>query len=128
MFDAKAFKRAITNKAFAQESQRILVSLANTTSKIATSVVEGHITSPMRNVRLIAVKKPNGGIRPIGVGEVVRRIITKVLARETREEIKAATEDVQVAGLKGACEAAVGAMENQYEAGKTLLILDAEGA
>ena len=77
---------------------------------------------------MIAVKKPNGGIRPIGVGEVVRRIITKVLARETREEIKAATEDVQVAGLKGACEAAVGAMENQYEAGKTLLILDAEGA
>ena len=78
MFDAKSFKRIITNKVFAQESLRILASMANTTSKIATNIVDGHITAPMRNVRMIAVKKPNGGIRAIGVGEVVRRIVTKV--------------------------------------------------
>ena len=35
---------------------------------------------------------------------------------------------IQCQGLRGACEAAVGAMEEKYEAGKTILILDAEGA
>ena len=64
----------------------------------------------------------------MGVGEVTRRIITKVLAKEIRAEIKEATWSVQCAGLKRACEAAVAAMEEQYEAGKAILILDVEGA
>ena len=126
--DAKSFKRMLVNKAFRQEADRILNALAETTSKIATSSVDGDYTAPMRAVRMIAVRKPSGGIRPVGVGEVARRIITKIIARETRNEIKEATGSIQCQGLKGACEAAIGAMDELYESGKTLLILDAEGA
>ena len=74
-----------------QEAERILNAPTETTSKTATTTIDGNFTSPKRAVRMITVKKPNGGLRPVGVGEVTRRIITKVLARETRDEIKEAT-------------------------------------
>ena len=82
----------------------------------------------MRSVRIIALSKTDGGTRPIGVGEVVRRIITKTMTKAVKEDVKIATGSIQCAGLPGACEAAIKATEEAYQDGKTILVLDAKSA
>jgi len=60
--------------------------------------------------RLIPLDKCPG-VRPIGVGELPRKIIAKALLDIERNDITAATSLLQVcAGLDGGCEAAVHVM------------------
>ena len=73
--------------------------------------MEGYVAN-----RLVALDK-NPGVRPIGIGEVFRRITGKAIARALREEIREAAGALQVcAGLEGGCEAAVHAMCEAYAA------------
>ena len=60
--------------------------------------------------RLIALNKCPG-VRPIGIGEVVRRIFGKVIMATIGKEIQDAAGALQVcAGHQAGCEAAVHAM------------------
>ena len=77
---------------------------------------------------MLAVKKTDGDIRPVGVSEIMRRIITKVVAWEIKEDVKEATGSTQCNGLAGACEAAYKAINELYDDGKAVIVLDAEGA
>ena len=81
------------------------------------------ITAPMRAVRIIALSKTDGGIRPIGIGEIRRRAITKTLAEAIKNDVKIAIGSIQCAGLPGACEAAIKATEEAYQGGKQSLYL-----
>ena len=80
----------------------------------------------MRAVRIIAIQKPTGGVRLIGIGEITRRILTKVLAWDIKEDIKLATGTTQCSGLTGACEASISAMDKEYQEVKSILIIDAK--
>ena len=77
---------------------------------------------------MAAIPKISGGIRPFGIGEVLRRVIAKVLAWKMKNEVKEATGSVHASGLQGACEAAIAAAQQEYEGGRTILVMDAEGA
>jgi len=57
---------------------------------------------------LTALAKPDGGLRPVAVGETLRRLVGKVLASVVSEDIKSYLEPLQVGvGTKGGCEAVV---------------------
>ena len=62
------------------------------------------------------------------ISEIIRRIITKVLAWEIKKKVKHATGSIQCSGLTEACESACKAIDEIYNKGKSILILDAEGA
>ena len=126
--DAKAYRRIINNKTFKTEGNKIVNALAEATNKIAYKYAEEETTMPLRALRMIAIKKPDGSLRPIGIGEIPRRIITKVIAWEIKNDVKEATGSIQCQGLTGACEAAIEAMNEMYAEGKSILVLDAEGA
>ena len=81
----------------------------------------------MLAVRLIAINK-NPGIRPIGIGESMRRIITKCLSWEAKDHIKAATGPLQTSGLPGAVEACYASLDKSYKEGKAILLIDATNA
>ena len=51
-----------------------------------------------------------------------------MIARAIRDEVKEDTGSSQCAGLKGACEAAVKAMDQMYNEGKVRIVLNAENA
>ena len=70
----------------------------------------------------------DGGIRPVGISEVLRRVIAKTIAWKIGDDITQVIGSRQCAGLQGACEASVKAMGELYQEGKAILILDAEGA
>ena len=84
--------------------------------------------------RLIPLDK-NPGIRPIGIGEVPRRIIAKSVLRVVREDIQEAVGPLQTCagyetGYEAGCEAAVHALNQMMESEETeaLLLVDATNA
>ena len=75
--------------------------------------------------RLIPLNK-NPGVRPIGIGEVPRRIIAKPILKTISDDIQSATGPLQAcAGHEAGCEAAVHATKEIYthdETEATLLV------
>ena len=80
--------------------------------------------------RLIPLDK-NSGIRPIGVGEVLGRIVGKTIAGLLKEEIKEAAGPLQVyTGHSAGPEAAIHAMSQVFveEGTDGILLIDASNA
>ena len=73
--------------------------------------------------RLIALDKCPG-VRPIGVGETVRRVIGKAIATTISNDIQEAAGPLQVcAGRLSGCEAAVHAMHQVYQSSSTEAVI-----
>ena len=80
--------------------------------------------------RLVALDKCPG-VRPIGIGEVVRRIIGKAVLAVTGPHVREVTGALQVcAGQRGGSEAAVHAMRHVFQDTNTeaVLLVDATNA
>ncbi len=98
--------------------------------RICTTLVNPQGLAPLLACRLIALDK-NPGIRPIGVGETVRRIMSKAILRIVGPYIWEATWTVQLcAGQESGCEAAVHAMNKIFQEDDTeaILLVDASNA
>ena len=79
---------------------------------------------------LIALDK-NPGVHPIGIGEVVRRVIGKAILSVIKADIIEVTGCSQLcAGVSSACEAIVHTVRNVFESGEAegLLLIDASNA
>ena len=73
----------------------------------------------------------NPGIRPIGIGEILRRIIGKAICWVLNPEIQKAAGPLQAStGLKGGAEAAIHVMRVTFEAEETdgIILVDASNA
>ncbi len=65
---------------------------------------------------LLAFSKPDGGIRPIAVGYVMRRLVSKCACFAVNDEVASLLSPRQVGvGIKGGCEAAVHACRSYLE-------------
>ena len=126
--DAKSLRKIVTNKAFVKQSHKILNAIAAITNKMSAQAMNSEDIEPLMAVRMIAIEKKENGFRPVGIGEIVKRVIAKVIARAIRDDVKEVTGSRQCAGLEGACEAAVKAMDQMYNDGKVVIVLDAENA
>ena len=88
------------------------------------------LLSPFLVCRLIALDK-NPGVRPIGVCEVMRRIVAKAVLVILRDDIQEAAGSHQLcAGQLSGAEAAVHAVRRVFEEGSTeaVLLVDASNA
>ena len=80
---------------------------------------------------LIPLVKGEGAVRPIGVGEVIRRIISKCVMKVVNLDVIEASGSFQVcAGQSSGSEAAIHAMRNIFDADDThaILLIDASNA
>ena len=78
---------------------------------LAVKEVPRAIATPMRGVRFIAISRTDGGIRPSGIGEIIRRAIVKTLANIIKDDVKVVTGSIQCSGRPCACEVAINATE-----------------
>ena len=81
--------------------------------------------------RLIPLDKGEGAVRPIGVGEVIRRIMGKCVMHLTKPDVIDTSGSLQVcAGHKSGSEAAIHAMGSNFDAVETdaVLLIDALNA
>ena len=129
--DANGFKRILASKSFKKSSSNLCDALATLTKRLCTEYVDpGSIEAIIAN-RLIPLDKGEGAVRPIGVGEVIRRIIGKCVTKVTKREVMDASGSLQVcAGQKSGSEAAIHAMREIFEADETdaALLIDASNA
>ena len=81
--------------------------------------------------RLIPLDKKGGGIRPIGIGEVLRRIIAKSVSSVLRDDIQRAAGTLQTcSGIEAGIEGAIHAMRETFElkTSEGMLLVDATNA
>ena len=107
--NALSWRRLCT--AFGQKSNDLCSALAAVTRRICTTYVDPSCLMAYTSCRLIPLDKCPG-VRPIGVGEVVRRIIGKAIMRIVKHDLQEAVGSIQLcAGQDAGCEVAIHAME-----------------
>ena len=126
--EAMAWRRICT--AFGKCSNDLCSSLASFAKRISTSYVDPSGLSAYTACRLIPLDK-HPGIRPIGIGEVCRRIIGKTIMKYAKSELQRSMGPLQLcAGHNSGCEAAVHAMKIIFEEEDTeaMIFVDATNA
>ena len=133
--DAQQWKRMPTSNQFKNEAKDFRDSLACFAKKIASEFLDPSTLQTYVANRLIPLHKNPGEqeiqIRPIGVGEVMRRIVGKTISWSLKEDIQKAAGPLQVScGLEGGSEAAIHAMKTVFENDATdgVILVDAENA
>ena len=115
---------------FQNSSDDLCNSLALVAKKISTCFVDPHCLAPFTACRLIALNKCPG-VRPIGVCEVIQRIISKAILSIIKTDIQEAAGTLQLcAGQEAGCEAAVHALRKIFlnENTEGALLVDASNA
>ena len=86
--------------------------------------VDGAVIDILYGANLCALRKKDGGIRPIAVGSTFRRIAAKICCAFYSETLASKFQPLQLGfGSKGGCEAAVHALSTYLDSGKGEVIL-----
>ena len=87
--------------------------------------------SELLSNRLIPLDKGNSAVRPIGIGEVLRRIISKAATRILKKDIQQGAGNVQTCtGVECGIEAAIHAVRETFneDSSEGLMLVDASNA
>ena len=98
--------------------------------KLATETLDPLTLEAYVSCRLIPLDK-NPGVRPIGVGEVLRRIVGKCIGWVLKEDIQLVAGPLQTTtGLQSGAEAAIHSMRCMFEDDQTdaVILVDARNA
>ena len=130
-FDANDWRNMIGSRRYGNSSTDLCIAIANMAKVVATeNLTNDNVLSSLLACRLIPLDK-NPGLRPIGIGEVLRRIIGKMVVWVLRPDLQEAAGDLQLCvGQEGGCEAGVHAMHAMFEEDRThgIIQIDANNA
>ena len=124
------WRRIILSRNFGDSSSDLCQGLAEVIKKMCTVKDISVTLEAFLACRLIPLDK-NPSLRPIGVGEVLRRIVGKVVVSVVRNDIISSVGSLQVCvGHEGGCEAAIHAMHSIFEEEDTeaVMLIDAGNA
>ena len=128
--DAEQYRFIITSNRFKNENKYLREQIAIFAQKLGSELLDPSTLEAFIGCRLIPLDK-NPGIRPIGIGEVLRRIIGKVVGWVLKSDLMEATGPLQAAcGLQGGAEAAIHSMRTIFESDDTeaVILVDATNA
>ena len=118
--DANGFERVLASKSFKKSSINLCESLAKLTRKLSTEAIDPLTIEAFLANRLIPLGKGSGEVRPIGVGEVICKVIAKCVLKVLKQDVIEASGAMQVCtGQRNGSEAAVLAKRNIIEADDT---------
>ena len=129
--DSNGFRRMMACKSFKKSGTNLCSAIATAARKLCTEYVHPRSIEAILANRLIPLDKGEGKVRPIGVGEVICRIMGKCVMSVTKQDVINACGSLQVcAGHKSGSEAAVHAMRSIFNAEDTdaILLIDASNA
>ena len=131
--DADSWQRFLCSKSFGKESDKLCTAIAELTRKIASTKQNPKHLSAYTASRLIPLDKGDNkhSVRPIGVGEVLRRIVGKSIVHLLKQDIAQSTAPIQsCGGVKGGVEAAVHGLRAIWEDSETegVILVDASNA
>ena len=128
--DAHQWQRLLCSKQFKRKPSGLSAALAEFARKLNTEQVHPLYLRAFVANRLVPLdKKP--GVRPIGIGEITRRIISNATMVLLKPEIVDSTAPLQTcAGLPGGIEASIHAMRSMFNSPEceAVLMVDASNA
>jgi hypothetical protein len=115
---------------FRDISSNLCNAIAGVARRLASDIVNPKSLEAFLANRLIPLDKCPG-VRPIGIGEVLRRIIGKTIVRFLKEDIQIAAGPLQLCtGLKAGCETAIHSVSTLFQNSdcEAVLLVDADNA
>ena len=136
LVDAELWKHILCSKSYGKFSKDLCEEIANMTKILCTEIVHPDCLKEFTACRLIPLDKGedkfgNPGVRPVGVGEVIRRLTGKMMVKAIRNDIINAAGPLQTcAGLQCGIEASIHSMREIYQTESTegVLLVDADNA
>ena len=129
--DSDDLRPLLCSKNFGRTADGLCQATADLTKRLCRSLVDPASLETFLACRLIPLEKGGNDVRPIGIGETLRRLVGKAAVRAVRSDIQRACGSLQVcAGLESGCEAAVHAVRESFEEDETeaALLIDASNA
>ena len=128
--DADGWRKPLTSKVYGENGRDLRTALANVTKKICREDVHDHSLEAFLACRLVPLDK-QPGLRPIGVGEVLRRVSAKVVMSVVKKDVVTASSKIQMcSGQEAGCEAAIHSMRKMFEGeeSEAVILVDAANA
>ena len=118
--DSEQYQHIPSSRKFKKENKELREQMARLTRLLASEIVDPHSVEGLVACRLIPLNK-NPGVRPIGAGEVIRRVIGKCDIRWImKKDIQEAAGPLQMAiGLQSGAEAAIHSMKEIFDCKQT---------
>ena len=119
--DADMWKDFTGAKALGKAPEQLCLAIADTAKILCTEEVHPECLEEFNACRLIPLDKGmtkdgTPGVRPIGIGEMLRRLIGKLLIHVIKKDITTSAGPLQTcSGLKAGIEAAIHAMRGLFE-------------
>ena len=88
--DADTWKHMLCSKAYGALADELADAVAVLARRICTEDIPYDHVSSFFSCRLVPLIKETDGVRPVGIGETLRRIIGKSVAKALRNEIQVA--------------------------------------
>ena len=134
--DSDAWKHILNCRSYARESQNLAESIAAVARILCTEDVHPGCLREFTASRVVPLdkgvdKEGNPGVRPIGIGEVLRRIIGKCVVSLLKADVQHAAGCLQLCtGIRSGIEAAVHMNEQAWHDDSTeaVLLVDADNA
>ena len=108
----------------------LCIAIAAMTRRLCTECIDPRGIEAVLANRLVPLDKGEGAVRPIGVGEVIRRIVGKCVLHVTKLDVIDDGSLPVCAGHKSGSEAAIHAMRSIFDVDETdaVLLIDASNA
>ena len=129
--DADIWKHILCSKVFGKLSDDLAEEVAGLARRLCTEAIPHCAINLLFDGRLVALRKEDNRVRPIGIGETLRRIIGKSVAKVTGGDVQTAGGLLQTCtGLEAGIEAAIHAMARTWrdDSCEAVLLIDAENA
>ena len=132
--DADFFKHILCTKFYKSHSVNLCQAIADLTKRLATEEIEPRHLRHFISGRLIPLKKDDSAeikIRPIGIGEILRRITGKCIVKTLKLDLQEASGILQTcSGISSGIEAAIHAMRKTFndDECEAMLLVDASNA
>ena len=121
--DAMQYHHLISSRKYNVENKELRTQIAILATKLATETLDSLKIEAYVSCRLIPLDK-NPGVRPIGVGEVLRRIVGKCIGWVLKEDIQLAARPLQTAtGLQSGAEVVIHSMRCMFEDDRTDVVM-----
>ena len=117
-------------QSYKEEDSNLKQGIAALARKLASVTTDPSSLEAFTACRLIPLDK-NPGVRPIGIGETLRRIVMKAVSWTIKDAAMDAAGSLQVAaGLESGAEAAISAMKQAFDEVDTegVMLVDAKNA
>ena len=136
LIDSDGWKHILCCKSYARESQNLAEAIANIAKRLCTESIHPGCLREFIACRLVPLDKGcdaygRPGVRPIGIGEVLRRIIGKSVISLLKKDIQQAAGSLQMCtGVRCGIEATVHMNQKawQDESTEAALLVDADNA